>query len=204
MTLPARVPDDRLLPPASTPTAEVGYWGMALFVATEATMFASLIVSYLFLGTANPGWPPPGIERPKLVLPPIMTVILLASSATMWWAERGIKHGAQGRLRIGVGLTMLLGILFLGVQGVEYHDKLEKLKPWMNAYAASFYTITSFHALHVLTGLLLLGYAEVRALLGHFNSDEHLAVKNVGLYWHFVDAVWLVIFLTLYISPRFY
>lgn len=204
MTLPARVPDDRLLPPAPTSTAEVGYWGMALFVATEATMFASLIISYLFLGTANAGWPPPGIERPKLILPPIMTAILLASSVTMFWGERGIEQGDRGRLRIGIGLTMLLGVVFLGVQAVEYKDKLEKMQPQVHAYAASFYTITSFHALHVITGLLLLGYAEVRALLGHFDAEHHLAVKNVGLYWHFVDAVWLVIFLTLYLSPRFY
>jgi heme/copper-type cytochrome/quinol oxidase subunit 3 len=198
------VGDDRLLPPVRTTTAEVGYWGMALFVATEATMFASLITSYLFLGTANPGWPPAGIERPKLVLPPLMTVILLASSVTMFWAERGIKNGARDRLRIGLGLTMLLGVLFLAIQFVEYHDKLEKLKPWANSYAASFYTITSFHALHVITGLLLLGYTEVRALLSHFDAEHHLAVKNVGLYWHFVDVVWLFIFATLYLSPRLY
>ena len=196
--------DERLLPPAPTSTAEVGYWGMALFVATEATMFASLLTTYLFLGTANPGWPPAGIERPKLVLPPIMTVILLASSATMFWAERSIKNGARGRLRIGIGLTILLGVIFLVVQGVEYHDKLEKLKPWANSYAAIFYTITGFHGLHVFTGLLLLGYVEVRALVGHFDAVHHLAVKNVGLYWHFVDIVWLFIFATLYISPRLY
>ena len=196
--------DERLLPPAPTSTAEVGYWGMALFVATEATMFASLLTTYLFLGTANPGWPPAGIERPKLVLPPIMTVILLASSATMFWAERGIKNGARGRLRIGLGLTILLGVIFLVVQGVEYHDKLEKLKPWANSYAAIFYAITGFHGLHVFAGLLLLGYVEVRALVGHFDAEHHLAVKNAGLYWHFVDVVWLFIFATLYISPRLY
>ena len=198
------VADDRLLPPLATSTAEVGYWGMALFVATEATMFASLLTTYLFLGTANASWPPAGIERPKLVLPPIMTLILLASSATMFWAEHGIKIGARNRLRIGLGLTILLGMAFLAIQGVEYHDKLEKLKPWANSYAASFYTITSFHALHVVTGLLLLGYAEIRAFLNHFDAEHHLAVKNVGLYWHFVDVVWLFVFATLYLSPRLY
>ena len=198
------IPDDRLLPRLPSSTSQVGYWGMALFVATEATMFASLLTSYLFLGTANPGWPPPGVERPKLVLPPIMTVILLASSATLFWAEHGIKSGARNRLRIGLGLTILLGVIFLVVQGVEYHDKLEKLRPWANSYAASFYTITGFHALHVITGLLLLGYAEVRAFLSHFDAEHHLAVKNVSLYWHFVDVVWLFIFATLYLSPRLY
>jgi cytochrome c oxidase subunit III len=198
------MPDDRTLPPPPSSTADVGYWGMALFVATEATMFAMLIGSYLFLGTANPGWPPPGIERPKLILPPIMTVVLLLSSATMFWAEKGIKRGDRTQLRIGLSVTIVLGLGFLTIQGFEYADKLRKMKPWDHAYAASFYTITSFHALHVISGLLLLGYALLRALLGHFDGEQHLAVKNVGLYRHFVDAVWLVIFTTLYLSPRFY
>jgi cytochrome c oxidase subunit III len=198
------MPDDRTLPPPPSSTADVGYWGMALFVATEATMFAMLIGSYLFLGTANPGWPPPGIERPKLILPPIMTAVLLLSSATMFWAEKGIKRGDRTQLRIGLSVTIVLGLGFLTIQGFEYADKLRKMKPWDHAYAASFYTITSFHALHVISGLLLLGYTLLRALLGHFDGEQHLAVKNVGLYWHFVDAVWLVIFTTLYLSPRFY
>lgn len=196
--------DERLLPPPPTSTAEVGYWGMALFVTTEATMFATLIGSYIFLGTANPGWPPPGMERPKLVLAPIMTVVLLLSSATLFWGERGIKKGNRTQLRLGLGITILLGLGFIAIQAKEYADKLQKMKPWDHAYAASFYTITSFHALHVITGLLLLGYTFVRALLGHFDEEHHLAVKNVGLYWHFVDAVWLVIFTTLYLSPHWY
>jgi len=202
--LPREVSGDHLLPPPPTSTSDVGYWGMALFVATEATMFAMLIGSYLFLGTANPGWPPPGIERPKLVLAPIMTVVLLSSSGTMYWAERSIKHGDRTRLRIGLAITILLGLIFLAIQAVEFADKLKKTLPHVHAYAASFYTITSFHALHVITGLLLLSYTFVRALLGHFDGQQHLAVKNAGLYWHFVDAVWIVIFTTLYLSPRFY
>lgn len=196
--------DDRLLPPPPTSTADIGYWGMALFVATEATMFATLIASYFFLGTANPGWPPPGIERPILILPPIMTVVLLLSSVTLFWAERGIKQGKKLQLRVGLGVTILLGLGFIALQAKEYSDKLKKVKPWDHAYAASFYTITSFHALHVITGLLLLIYVFVRALLGHFDGKYHLAVKNVGLYWHFVDVVWLVIFTSLYLSPRWY
>jgi heme/copper-type cytochrome/quinol oxidase subunit 3 len=196
--------DERLLPPPPNPTAEVGYWGMALLVATEATMFIILLGSYLFLGVSNPGWPPPGIERPKLILPPIMTGVLLASSLVLYWGERGIKRGDTVRLKLGLASTILLGLGFLAIQSVEYSDKLRKMKPTDHAYAASFYTITSFHALHVITGLFLLLYALVRALLGHFDEEHHLAVKNVSLYWHFVDTVWVFIFLTLYISPRFY
>lgn len=203
-SLPAPVPEDRRLPAPPTSTSEVGYWGMALFVATEATMFATLIATYLFLGTANPGWPPPGIERPKLVLAPIMTAILLASSGTMYWAERGIKAGKKAQLRIGLVMTIVLGFVFLGIQAIEYADKLRKELPHSHAYSAEFYTITSFHALHVFTGLLMLIYVGVRAFLGHFDETRHLAVKNAGLYWHFVDAVWLAIFTTLYLSPRFY
>jgi heme/copper-type cytochrome/quinol oxidase subunit 3 len=196
--------EDRLLPHLPPSTSEVGFWGMSLFISTEATLFAMLVGSYLYLGTANAGWPPPGIERPKLILPPIMTGVLLLSSATMFWAERGIKRGDKMRLRIGLAITILLGLGFLFIQSLEYSDKLQKMKPWEHAYAAIFYTITSFHALHVITGLLLLTYGLVRALRGHFDETHHLAVKNVGLYWHFVDSVWIVIFLVLYLSPRLY
>ncbi|MGH7618539.1 MAG: cytochrome c oxidase subunit 3 [Gemmatimonadaceae bacterium] len=196
--------DDRLVSPSPSSSAEVGYWGMSLFVATEATMFAMLIASYVFLGTANPAWPPAGIARPSLVLPPIMTGVLLASSGTMYWAERGIREGKRRRLCIGLATTILLGLVFLGIQAAEYREKLRTMRPEVHAYAAAFYTITSFHALHVMTGLLFLSYALARGLLGHFDAEHHLAVKNVALYWHFVDVVWLAILTTLYISPRLY
>jgi len=108
MTAATRTPDDRLLPPAAIPTQEIAVWGMALFCATEAALFAYLLTSYFYLGVTNPRWPPAGIEDPKLTLPLIMTGLLLASSGAAWWGERGIKQGRAAQLRLGLGLAMLL------------------------------------------------------------------------------------------------
>lgn len=200
----AAAPLDRRLPAPHSSSQSFGYWGMALLCATEGALFAYLIFSYFYVGLSNRFWPPQGIHDPKLLLPLIMTGLLLTSSITQLWAEKGIERGEPNRLRIGIALTMLLGMGFLVLQGVEYHDKLKEFTPDVHAYASLFYTITSFHGMHVFVGLLMLGYVELQALLGYVNSERHLPVKIVSLYWHFVDAVWLVILTSLYLSPRFF
>jgi heme/copper-type cytochrome/quinol oxidase subunit 3 len=113
--------------------------------------------------------------------------------------QRGIRAGDARRLRIGVALGLCLGALFLALQGVEYGR--ETLSGTRDAYGSLFYTITGFHAAHVLVGLFMLGFVLVRALRDHFEAERHDAVSNAALYWHFVDAVWLVVFTSLYLSP---
>jgi cytochrome c oxidase subunit III len=202
MTAATRAPDDRLLPPAAIPSQEVAVWGMALFCATEAALFAYLLTSYFYLGVTNPRWPPAGIEDPKLTLPLIMTGALLASSVAAWWGERGIKEGRAGQLRLGLGLAMLLGAVFLALQMLEYREKLKHMLPQTHAYAASFYTITGFHGMHVALGVLFLGYTLLRAARGQFTVVEHTGVTVTSLYWHTVDGIWLAILASLYLSPR--
>lgn len=196
--------EERLLPPPPRSTEEVGFWGMALFLITESSLFAYLIGSYFYLAVSNHEWPPAGIELPKLQLPLIMTAVLLLSSVVGYWAEKGIEQGEHGRFRIGLVIAMLLGLAFLVLQGFEYHDKLKHMHPQEHAYPSIFFTITGFHGAHVAMGVLLMAYLGIRELLGHFDERRHLAVKNVFLYWHTVDGVWLVILSSLYISPHLY
>jgi heme/copper-type cytochrome/quinol oxidase subunit 3 len=203
MTAATRTPDDRLLPPAAIPTQEIAVWGMALFCATEAALFAYLLTSYFYLGVTNPRWPPAGVEDPKLTLPLIMTGLLLASSVAAWWGERCIKQGRAAQLRLGLGLAMLLGLGFLACQMVEYREKLKHMLPQTHAYAATFYTITGFHGMHVALGVLFLGYTLLRALREQFSAIEHTGVTVTSLYWHTVDGIWLAILASLYLSPRF-
>jgi heme/copper-type cytochrome/quinol oxidase subunit 3 len=132
-----------------------------------------------------------------------MTLLLLSSSAFLYWGERGIKRGNQRRLRQGLGVALLLGLAFLLLQAIEYREKLKHMGPTAHAYSATFFTITGFHGSHVAFGLLILLFAELRALRGHFSAGEHCGVQVSSLYWHFVDAVWLVIFASLYLSPHF-
>jgi heme/copper-type cytochrome/quinol oxidase subunit 3 len=186
--------------PAGRPT---GWWGIVMFLTTEATLFAALIASYFYLRfKATPQWPLGGIKPPELPLPLVMSVILLSSSLPMAWADRGIRRGHVGRLRVGLALTFVLGATFLGLQAYEYVTKLKEFTPTSNAYGSLFFAITGFHGTHVVVGLLMNLFVQLRAWLGHFNKDRHLHVQTTAMYWHFVDAVWVVILASLYIGPH--
>ena len=176
-----------------------GWWAMVLVIATEAMFFVYLLFGYLYLDSlARGAWPPEG--PPRLTLAAPNTVLLLASSGTAWWAEREIARGAIGRFRIGLLVTFILGASFLGIQGLEYAR--ERFTPSSHAYGSLFFTITGFHAAHLAVGLLMLLVVQLRAAFGHFDARRHLAVANVTMYWHFVDAVWVVVFTTLYLLPN--
>ncbi|MFN8556439.1 MAG: cytochrome c oxidase subunit 3 [Dehalococcoidia bacterium] len=179
-----------------------GWWGMVLLILTEAVLFSSLIASYFYVQAMSAVWPQGGIEPPALTLPIAMTVILLSSSAPMFLAESGIAAGRQWRLRLGLALCLVLGVIFLALQAVEYRSKEFGL--WTNAYGSLFFGITGFHGLHVLVGLVMNVYMQVRAWRGHFTGERHLAIQTTALYWHFVDLVWIAIFLSLYLSPRMF
>jgi heme/copper-type cytochrome/quinol oxidase subunit 3 len=180
--------------------ANPGWWAMVLIIITEAMLFVYLLFSYCYLGSMTSG-PFPSGGPPKLALTVPNTIILLLSSGTMLWAERGIRRGDQNRLRLGMLLTLVLGIVFLSIQGIEYSRKQFALQT--NAYSGLFFTITGLHGAHVFVGLLLNVVVQIWAWRGWFTAERHLAVTNAAMYWHFVDAVWVVVFFTLYVTPRF-
>jgi heme/copper-type cytochrome/quinol oxidase subunit 3 len=176
---------------------------MLLLIATEATIFALLLVSYFYDQIESTGpWPPDGIPEPKLLVPAVMTALLMASSVPTYLADASIRRGEVDRLRLYLASTLLLGAAFLALQAWEYSDKLDLFRPQTNAYGSFFYTITGLHGAHVIVGLLLLGWVLVWAFRGRYGADRHLAVEISSLYWHFVHVVWLFVFLSLYLSPR--
>jgi heme/copper-type cytochrome/quinol oxidase subunit 3 len=176
-----------------------GWLVMVLVISTEALLFVFLLFSYFYLGSmATTAWPPGGPPDLRLALP--NTIILLASSGVMIWAERGIRAGARGRLSLGLLIALVLGIAFLVIQGIEYSHKDFAIQT--NAYGSLFFTITGFHGTHVFVGLLMIGFTLVRSLLGHFTAERHLQVTNIAMYWHFVDVVWLAVFTSLYLVPH--
>lgn len=183
------------------PQPTTGTMGMLLLILTEAALFASLLVSYFFLrfrGTAL--WPPEGIEAPNLLLPSVMTVILLSSSVPMHIADAGIRRGSRGRLRVGFLVSFVLGAAFLALQAFEYSETLRQFTPQTNAYGSLFFLITGFHGAHVLGALLLNLWVQIQAGRGFYRAERHATVRNVALYWHFVDAVWIAIFSSLYLA----
>ena len=180
---------------------EPGWWGMLLFITTEAALFVLLLASYFYIRAHSAdGWPQGGAEEPKLLRPAIMTVLLMASSVPAYLAEHSAKRGRQRRLLLSLALTLALGTVFLALQAWEFSDSLEKMTPQDSAYASLFYTVTGVHGAHVALGLLLLTWTIGMALAGKFSPERNLGVQNVSLYWHFVHLVWLAVFVSLYLS----
>lgn len=179
-----------------------GTVAMQLFILTEAMLFVMLFFAYFYLGHVAPKWP---TEPPKLRLALPMLGILVGSSIVLYLlAERGLKEGRLARARVGVLLTVLLGVVFLVLQVFEYRDRLRTLLPTTNAYGSIFYAITTLHGAHVVLGLLMLCYLLVlpQAQWGPAHRPPHHALHNIGLYWHFVDAVWVVVVALLYVLPN--
>jgi heme/copper-type cytochrome/quinol oxidase subunit 3 len=176
------------------------WWGMMSLIATEAMIFAGLLGSYFFTQAASKDWPQGGIAAPELGRISVFTVVLLSSSLPIIWAEAGIRKGRVSRVRIGLALSFVLGAAFLINQGLEYHDLT--FGPRDNAYASLFWGITGLHGLHVLIGLLMNLLVQAKASLGRITEERHVTLTVFGMYWHFVDVVWIFVFSSLYISPH--
>ncbi len=175
-------------------------FGMTIFLASEAMLFAGLIAGYIVLRLSSPAWPPsPDLPKLPVVLTGINTVFLIASSFTYHAAEVAVKKGKKGTAWLF--LTVLLGSLFLCIQAYEwYHMHHEGL--WFNtggAYGSSFFVLTGFHGLHVLVGVLMIAWALIRQLGGAYTAQSHTYLILAGMYWHFVDVVWLFLYTVLYL-----
>jgi heme/copper-type cytochrome/quinol oxidase subunit 3 len=181
------------------------WWGMVCLIATEATLFGLLLASYFYLRfRSGATWPPDGIEKPTLELPLIMSLILWSSSIPVHIADRAIRRGKQLVLRLGLALGFLLGVVFLAMQFLlEYPETLAEFTPTTNAYGSLFYTITGFHAAHVVVGLMMSAWTQIRAWPGAFDEHRHTTVQIFVMYWHFVDVVWVFVLATIYLSPHF-
>jgi cytochrome c oxidase subunit III len=171
--------------------------GMFLFIASEVMLFGSFFTAYFFVRVVNGySWPPHGDHLPVFVAG-INSAILLTSSVTMHWALQSIKRGNRAGLQAGLVLTFLMGATFLGTQIAEYARV--GFAPRDNAFATIFFCLTGLHGAHVFVGLTLLLFATIRAFRGHFSAEHHHGVEIPGIYWHFVDVMWIVVYTTVYI-----
>lgn len=176
----------------------VGWWGILCLIATEASLFAYLLFGYYYIAIQHDqAWTPE--PHPSLRLAGPNTVILLLSSVAVWWGERGAKADKKNQMLIGLGLGILLGILFLIVQVFEWKSKSFGLSS--GSYGSLFFTITGFHMAHVIVGVATLCAVFGWSAAGYFSPRRHTRVSIAAIYWHFVDAVWLAVFATFYLSP---
>lgn len=199
-------------------------WGMSWFIFTEVMFFAGffgalyymrmLAVPWLgdlehkilwpdFVGqwpTSGPGITDKFTPMDAWGLPAINTALLLSSGVTVTWAHWALKLNKRSQLKWGLFLTILLGVLFICLQAYEYGHAYSELnlKFSTGAYGASFYILTGFHGFHVTLGAIMLTVIYFRVLAGHFKPEHHFGFEGVSWYWHFVDVVWLGLFIFVY------
>jgi cytochrome c oxidase subunit 3 len=185
-------------PPANQSSrVEAQFLGMLLFIISEVMLFGAFFTAYFFFRVVNNvEWPAEGTHLPKLIAG-INTAVLISSSFTMHWALEGARRGNRFALRAGLTTTFLLGLTFLVIQINEYVNI--GFAPHDHVQGSIFYGLTGLHGAHVFVGLTLLLMATIRAFRGHFTEKEHRGVEVPGIYWHFVDIMWIVVFTTVYI-----
>ena len=186
-------------------------YGMLLFIASEVMFFVAWFWAFFdaslfadetiqFARTAHTGgeWPPQGIEvLDPMHLPLFNTIILLLSGTTVTWAHHALLHNDRGTLNFMLFLTIALGVLFSFIQGYEYAVAPFAFKD--SIYGATFFMATGFHGFHVLVGTIFLIVCLVRAMKGHFTPQQHFGFEAAAWYWHFVDVVWLFLFMAIYV-----
>lgn len=184
------------LSPTGIPSNKLGVW---LFLVSEIMFFAALIAAYIVLRASDPAWP--GAEgHLSVTLGTVNTFVLLCSSMTMVLAHAAVQRDQQGALRANLLWTVLLGALFLVIKGYEYSLKFEHhIYPGTNTFWSCYFTLTGFHALHVLGGVITNAWFLMRAIQGRLNPTTGYGVELAGLYWHFVDIVWLFVFPLVYL-----
>jgi len=193
-------------------------WGMVWFIFSEVMFFAGFFGALFYARNiagpwlANsqllwPGfvasWPSAGPAATTAItpvnawgIPALNTLILLSSGATVTWAHWGLQKGRQTQLKLGLGLTILLGIVFISLQIHEYAEAAFSIHDGI--YGTTFYMLTGFHGFHVMLGTIMLTIIFLRSLAGHFTPGRHFAFEAVAWYWHFVDVIWLLLFVFVY------
>jgi cytochrome c oxidase subunit III len=170
---------------------------MLLFIASEVMLFGAFFTAYFFIRVVNNyPWPPEGFHLPEFVAG-VNTMILVTSSFTVHWALQSVRRGNRSGLQAGLVLTLLMGLTFLLTQMIEYARV--GFAPHDNAFATVFFALTGLHGAHVFVGLSILFFMTVRAFRGHFTPDHHHGVELAGIYWHFVDVMWIVVYSTVYL-----
>lgn len=183
-----------------------GHLAMWLFLASDGTTFGGLLMGYLVLRAQSTNWPSPA-DHLAPMLGAVMTALLLGSSVTMAKALSAVRENARQRFSLFLLLTILAGVLFLALQAYEWNHLLHigmtaSTNPWgAPLFGATFYSLTGFHGLHVLGGVMYLSCIFVGGRKKTVLAAYHDRVEIAGLYWHFVDAVWIFVFTCVYLWP---
>jgi cytochrome c oxidase subunit 3 len=186
-------------PPANRSSrVEPQLLGMLLFIISEVMVFGAFFTAYFFIRVVSGDkWFPVDGNKLPVAVAFVNTCILVSSSFTLHWAEHSIKNNNRFGLKAGILSTFLLGATFLFVQVNEYVHI--GFAPHDFAQGSVFYGLTGLHGAHVAVGLTLLLMVVIRSWRGHYSPEEHRGVDVPGIYWHFVDVMWIVVFTSVYV-----
>jgi len=194
---------------AVIPQAAAGEWnlpsrgvvGMACLILAEAAIFIIFVVAYIFYIGKSLSGPTP---REVLELPIFSSICLLSSSFTVHMAESALHKGVQGATSLWLAATVLLGTIFLAATGQEWYHLIvyDHLTIRTNLFGTTFYSLVGLHASHVVIGLIMLSMALGFSIGGQMTSKHYPRLQVLSLYWHFVDAVWVVVFTVVYVLGR--
>ncbi|MBF1991185.1 cytochrome c oxidase subunit 3 [Fischerella thermalis] len=172
-------------------------FGFVVFLLSESVIFLSFFAGYIVYKLTTPNWLPSGVDGLEVVAPAVNTVVLVASSFVIYLAERALQNHNLWRYRLFLLVTMAMGTYFLVGQAIEWRGL--EFGFTSGAFGGMFYLLTGFHGLHVFTGILLQLIILVRSFIpGNFESG-HFGVSATSLFWHFVDVIWIVLFVLVYI-----
>ncbi|MFB6097127.1 MAG: heme-copper oxidase subunit III [Haloferacaceae archaeon] len=177
-------------------------WGMLVFLGSEIATFSAGFVYYAFIRVGT--WPPQSLPGLTTSLVLTNTALLVASSFTIHWAHHQLREGHRRNFLTGLGATLLLGIVFLGGQVLEYYEFIVEhgFSLTSGIFGSAFFGLTGLHGLHVTMGAVMLSIVFVRGLRGQFSADRHVAVSTASMYWHFVDIVWIFLVAVLYVGAE--
>ena len=173
-------------------------YGMVFFIVSEIMFFSAFFAAFFYLRLYQDMWPPENIKLLELTVPAINTMLLLTSGATVTWAHYALLEGDRKTCVRMIFWTFMLGFAFLGCQVYEYGHALFDMDS--GVYGTTFYMLTGFHGVHVLVGSLMLVVLYLRLKKGDFNKENHYYFEATAWYWHFVDIVWIGLFVSIYAS----
>ena len=188
------------LPVALQRGRPLGWWGMLMLVATEAVLFGSIIGSYFFIRFRSVHWPPEGVAEPKVLVPTLLTIVLLGSSATMAVALAAAKRQVPGRAALGLAVTVALAAVYAAGTTVVLVQEWHETPATRDAYDSLFFTLQGAHVLHVAAGILVNLYLLAKIARGRLTQYRVNGIWAMALYWHFVNALAVLVLLTT-ISP---
>ena len=176
-----------------------GWWGMAIFVATEATLFGTMIGTYFYLRFRTVHWLPAGVPEPTVVVPLVLTGVLVSTSVLMQLAFAGAQRARLGLVRVSLLAALIVQSGYLAMQLHLYLDDLHSFSPNASAYASIYFTMVGAHHFHVLIGILLNAWLLLR-FVGGLTNYRLIALQATTFYWHFVNVLAIVVTLT-QVSP---